>query len=131
MKDVFVDWKPIAELPAELFLFHVETEFKGITILLKELTPEENIVKIVFNSVLCQRITQETGRSRMFHEYGITGFKTSKNSEFLRWFTEESFGIFDEWELTHYLIITEEHVIDVISGLPVLVELTKERYPSA
>lgn len=117
-KDVYEIWEPLGDIPSNLVFFKLDNDFKGITIILKELGSEETILKIVFDGVLSYRVTQETGRTTFFKEYPITNFMKSKDSEFLRWFYRESGEFFGEWDLTHFLIVTEDNVIDVISGPP-------------
>lgn len=121
--DIYETWNLIEELPNNLYFHGLNDEAGGLTVLLKELGSNDRVLRIKFTGVLGYRVVQEAGRLKTLHENpSLVGFETSTNSEFLRWFDEESRGMFDDSGLIHYAICSSDNIIDVISGPPVSVE---------
>lgn len=125
--DKFEIWEPIKDIPKDLYFYGLEYTSDSLIVLLKELEVENRVLKITFNGVLSYRVSQETARSKTLHENAsLREFRVATNSEFLRWFQEESFEIFEGWDLKHYYICNIDNIIDVISGPPVKAEWVSE-----
>tara|TARA_B100001094_G_C17955249_1_gene682645 strand:- start:143 stop:550 length:408 start_codon:yes stop_codon:yes gene_type:complete len=77
-------------------------------------------IEICFDSVVSYRSADEGSRMRFLDECpdGILGDKILigvKNSQYLNWFMNECHHIYDESELNHYIIITSDSIIDVLT----------------
>jgi len=117
-------WKPIDEIPYDdLYFFKSNDHLGKLQIWLKVLGNEDEMLEIKFNGVQAYRIVQESARLKSLSEYpSLRKFRTSTDSEFLKWFEEESVEQFSDWGLVHYILFNIDNVIDVITGLPVSVE---------
>jgi len=121
--DNFEPWERTESLPQNLYFYGLESGVGNITVLLKGLDTEDKILKLTFIGVLSYRVTQETARTKTIYENpNLRGFKVATNSEYLRWFKEESAGMFDDMNLMHYFISNIDNIIDIIGGPPVKVE---------
>jgi|GEM_PF-502466 len=129
--DTFEIWQPIEGFKKDVYFFNLQDDGE-LTISVKELDNDNQTLSITFNSALCYRITDESSRNRTTHSTPtFRGFKISKDSEFLRWFKDESSGIHEGRDLKHYLICNIDNVIDVISMVPPQVELQFGTIPSS
>jgi len=117
-------WKPIDEIPYDdLYFFKSNDHLGKLQIWLKVLGNEDEMLEIKFNGVQAYRIVQESARLKSLSEYpSLRKFRTSTDSEFLKWFEEESVEQFSDWGFVHYILCNIDNVIDVITGLPVSVE---------
>ena len=117
--DKYEIWNPVSDILDDIYFYESRYNGKDLTILLKKLDSANETLVINFKSVLGYRIINESGRIKTLYEIPtFNGFRFSIDSEFLRWFIEESGGIFDDLQLTHYVICNINNVIDVISSLP-------------
>lgn len=90
-----------------------------LSIFVSQSGSDENL-KISFSSVYSYRNTNESYRLKtsFVREGKIpTLLSIVENSTFLRWFQEESQYIYSEENLRHFMIFTNEEVIDVISNI--------------
>lgn len=125
MKDTgyYEIWKPIPNLPNDLVFISMKNESGDLVVLLKELDNQNRLLQFVFKNIIGYRVFPEGSRLKTINDIpSFGGFRISSNSEFLKWFKEESGGIFEEWNLKHYLICNMDNIIDVISGSSVNVE---------
>ena len=113
-------WEPSEDIPyGDLYFLGIKDDSSELTISLGILGSERTL-EVKFSAVLGYRITQESARLRSLGEsVSLNRFRTSLSSDFLNWFKEESLNLFDELELTHYVICNTDNIIDVITGNPV------------
>lgn len=84
---------------------------------------DENInskIKIVFDWIYSFRATDEGDLLKMQDELKgqmVTGIYTVERSNYLSWFNEQSYNIHDGDLISHYLIVTGDDVIDVLSSV--------------
>lgn len=84
---------------------------------------DENInskIKIVFDWIYSFRATDEGDLLKMQDELKgqmVTGIYTVERSNYLSWFNEQSSNIHDGDLISHYLIVTGDDVIDVLSSV--------------
>lgn len=113
----YIDWNPIKDDYEELFFLKLEYEYNYLIVSLKELAGNQRVLQIKFSGVMGYRVFQEGSRQKTINEnLTYRGFKMTTDSEFINWFKEESYGIFDDWDLKHYIITNINNVIDVICG---------------
>ena len=111
----YLEWDPISHIN-DLFIWNIESGANTSKIILKQFGESSKLLEIEFIEVMSFRLTQETARSKSSYENkSFNGFKIVEDSKYLRWLQEESFKIFDDWPLTHYLICTVDCVIDIIT----------------
>lgn len=83
-------------------------------------TVEMNKSRVVFDWVHSFRITDEGDLLKMQDDLNgqmITGIYTVEESQYLAWFNEQSANTHDGDNITHYLIVTGDDVIDVLSSV--------------
>lgn len=79
-----------------------------------------NKFRIVFEWIHSFRVTDESNLLKMQNELEgkmVTGVYTVEKSSYLSWFNEQSANIHDADFLNHYLIVTSDDVIDVLSSV--------------
>lgn len=122
-------WQPIEGIPQTLYLYNLKYDCKNLIINLYDKDLNSPILNINFGDFLAFRIMDEgnflkepceidEAVTKMQLEPGSfqrwTLF-TIDNSRYLRWFHEESAGIYADLEIVHYLIATQDDMIDVLS----------------
>ncbi|MCE0829013.1 hypothetical protein LVQ78_23805 [Buttiauxella sp. A2-C2_NF] len=85
-----------------------------------------NKFKVVFDWIHSFRLTDEGDLLKMQEEQNgemLTGIYVVDKSTYLEWFTDQSIGIHDGESITHYLIVTSNDVIDVLSSVTPLISV--------
>ncbi|WP_316794730.1 hypothetical protein [Pedobacter frigoris] len=120
----FDSWEPINQIPYDELYFSGIKDLLGKVVLhLKVLGNENKMLEIKFDGVQAYRVVQEYGRLKSLNENpSMRKFRTSVNSDFLKWFEEESLGQFRESNLVHYMVSNIDNIIDVIARQPVSIE---------
>jgi len=101
----------------QLFMSSLLDSSKGLIISLSEPATGRQI-EICFPPVYSYRNTNESYRLKTLHFIGEelpTLVSIVENSSFLKWFHDESQGIYEENNLKHFMIFTGEEFVDVIS----------------
>ncbi|MDI6457934.1 hypothetical protein QL193_21280 [Cronobacter muytjensii] len=83
-----------------------------------------NNFKIIFDWVHSFRLTNESDLLKMQEEQNgqlLVGLYTVDSSGYMKWFAEQSAGIHDGEEITHYLIATSDDVIEILSSVEPLI----------
>ena len=97
--------------------------FYRLKALLQDIGPSNKILEIFYSSFLSYRVTEESGRLKTLYENNSLGaYNIAKDSSFLRWFNEESHGVFSEEVLLHYNVISSNKIIDIVSSHPPVVK---------
>ncbi|MCL9674582.1 hypothetical protein [Citrobacter sp. MNAZ 1397] len=81
-------------------------------------------IDIVFDWVHSFRVTDEGDLLKLQDELNgqmLTGIYLVEGSEYLIWFNNQSANIHDNDEIVHYLIVTSDDVIDVLSSVKPLI----------
>lgn len=115
---------------------------ENVRLYLKELTDSVNELKIQFDDVrlgltltltfsnaYCYRVANESYRLKFLREFGAgidALVSVSTDSEFIRWFHEQSDEVYIDNGLSHYTICSTDDVIDVISSSPCTAFLDKQ-----
>jgi len=79
-----------------------------------------NKIRVVFDWVHSFRVTDEGDLLKMQDELNgqmLKGVYTIEGSHYLTWFNEQSANIHEGGSIAHYLIVTGEDVIDVLSSV--------------
>ncbi|RTY57547.1 hypothetical protein EKL29_10800 [Pantoea sp. YU22] len=75
---------------------------------------------VTFEWIHSFRVTDEGDLLKMQDDLNgqmITGIYTVEGSHYLSWFNEQSANIHDEGSINHYLIVTGDDVIEVLSSV--------------
>ncbi|WNY85078.1 hypothetical protein NNQ28_21925 (plasmid) [Cronobacter dublinensis] len=83
-----------------------------------------NNFKIIFDWVHSFRLTNESDLLKMQEEQSgqlLAGIYIVDRSGYMKWFAEQSAGIHDTEEITHYLLATSDDVIDILSSVEPLI----------
>ena len=119
----YEEWKANENLPDKFYLNQLVHEKGQLRILFKELDLQsQEQLSVIFKSYLAYRIVQESGRLKSLENDDLKSFKKTTESEFISWFKEEALGIYDDQELTHYVIVNLDNIVDIISEFPPFVE---------
>lgn len=81
---------------------------------------EMNKIRVVFDWVHSFRVTDEGDLLKMQDDLNgqmVTGIYKVEGSHYLAWFNEQSANTHDGDNITHYLIVTDDDVIDVLSSV--------------
>ncbi len=81
----------------------------------------KNNLRLVLNFgiVYCYRVTNESYRLKFLEETEgkLSGIvSTTSNSDFLHWFHEESKNIYINNNVIHFLVVSADDVIDILSS---------------
>lgn len=82
--------------------------------------------KVMFDWIHSFRLTDEGDLLKMQEEQNgemVTGVYIVEKSIYLEWFTNQSAGIHDSEFITHYLIVTSDEVVDVLSSVSPLISV--------
>ena len=109
------DWFDLDEL---------KDEADVLTVVL--LDKQSKRVKITFDSYLSFRKIHESFALSILHSLGQQVMLPStlieaKDSDYLRWFRTEGNGIVENFQITHYLILTVDAIIEVLTEEPTTV----------
>jgi len=82
--------------------------------------------KVMFDWIHSFRLTDEGDLLKMQEEQNgkmLTGVYIVEKSIYLEWFTNQSAGIHDSEFITHYLIVTSDEVVEVLSSVSPLISV--------
>ena len=111
----FEPWVPLNELPCRLYCEGIHDDYEGFRILLKGESLTDNMIRISFDGPLIYRYNSECSKSLILFEPGKRALYRTKESDWLDWFSVESCEVYGERDLVHYVLLTVESCIEVIS----------------
>ncbi len=126
MSEEWIKWEPLKELPSQYYIDSVSDTRKAFCIVLSDSNDSKNQIKFIFEGpVDSYRKTEETFTfsilDHIHKKYGA-GFY-NKNSFFkivnsldIRALSEQSYGIAESRNLTHYVFWGLDSLVDVISA---------------
>lgn len=93
----------------------------ALELVLSSIPPgKTDTIRVVFEWVHSFRVTDEGDLLKMQGELNglmLTGIYKVEDSRYLAWFNEQSANIHDYGSITHYLVVTGDDVIDVLSSI--------------
>ena len=142
MQEQLIRWNPIKEkiIKERYYIDFLIDKAEALEIVLINCTNENKKIKIIFDgSVETYRKTDETYRLDSLHAWKKIIIKDSSssnffqiiNSSYLKWLSEESGGLSDyrassEPPLTHFVIMDDDCILDIVAGYEPKVELINE-----
>jgi hypothetical protein len=122
--DIFKRWQPHEAVPTRVQIASIRDEDEGLSITIASQGSGETIVKLVFSGVVAYRNINESFRLRTWQSHEMKGSSSLliiEESSWLKCLRDESCGVLDEFELTHYAIYTEDDCVDVAAKMAPLV----------
>jgi len=117
IKNQLIKWIPINGIPDIFYLDSIFDGKDGVYFNLScDLENEEKVLVIYFDSLFSYRVTNESYRLKfiMVHNIEKPSFFIVKDSSYISWFKDESFHVYQS-NILHYIILTGNDIIDVIS----------------
>ena len=134
-KEKWIKWESMEGIPQTLYLKELKYDYGGLTLNLmgKDTTPN---LTIHFTGFFACRMIDEGDLLKASHEVekAVTEMKTEKDSIYkwslftvedslyLQWFHEQSLDTHKNDEITHYIILTPDDLIEVLhSEIPTVI----------
>lgn len=120
----FEKWIPIDNLAGTLYLEAIHDDYEGFRLLLKGGAEQDKVLRITFDPALSYRNTDEGDLLKTINTQNFGGWSlyVVSNSDYLRWFSEESHGVHEGEDIIHYAIYTPNDCLDILSSYPPKVE---------
>jgi hypothetical protein len=116
IQEQYVKWTPVTSIPNSMYCEGIHDDYEGFRILLKGKNANDPILRIHFDSTIAYRNIEEGKRPKTLER--ITEKSTLyivKNSNWLKWISNESFGMYDNLDIIHFAIYSLNDWIDVLS----------------
>lgn len=123
-------WIPVDGIPSTFYNESVLDDKSGLTLTFKDDIKDQIVLIVKFEGlVLSYRNTDEGSLGKMLHDlqnqYDTTEWSlfNLENSEYIQWFLSQSGKIYSEKEINHYVFLTSDDVIEVLSTYKPSVQL--------
>ena len=126
MNEIWTQWKPVEGLAPKYDIDLVVDTMDNFKIVLSEMDNSQKRLEVHFDSgVDVYRLTDESYWRNSLHEidekysedfYGKWTFFKVKNSAYLSWLSEESFGISDSRDFIHFAFLGVDSILEVITN---------------
>jgi hypothetical protein len=122
MSERYKEWNETKHWPSNLYLQALHDDYEGFRLLLEDKVTGA-VYRLAFDSNLAYRNIDEGDLLRstatlIKTRTSIVTVYEVENSEWLRWFREESNGKYDSQKIYHWTITTPNDWIDVLSIEP-------------
>lgn len=120
-------WEPVSGIPQKLYNDSLTDNEDGLIMEFSDSNLEKKVIVQFEEGVLSYRNTDEGSLVKTWSEldrqhreslYGDWTLFKVKNSGYLKWFLEESMGIYKHEKVEHYVFATPDDVIEVLSAYP-------------
>lgn len=112
-------WQPIDNIPDRLYLEGLYDDYEGFRLLLRSENSQEGIIRIRFDAHLAYRNTDESERLQTLNNHiqlcGHWPLFIVEESDFTEWLIVESYVIRNATDIVHYMIVTPNDIVDVLS----------------
>jgi hypothetical protein len=115
---LYQQWNPLESIPDRLYCEAIHDDYEGFRILLKGQETDSPTFRLAFDSPLAYRNIDEGRLLRtlnLIKDREKASLYEVKNSPWVKWFHDESLGIYEGRDLIHYAIITANDCIDVLT----------------
>lgn len=127
----WVPWQPHDKIGAKLDLVSFLFDENGIFIRLRDLDTSEDY-ELKYDSVFSFRNSDEGRRLRLLNTlseiYGDRFYKEwsifkVESSDYLKWFHEETYGMYESYDIEHHVYITSNDILEIVTAhAPILTE---------
>ncbi len=124
-KILYQKWTPLESIPDRLHCEAIHDDYEGFRILLRGEEANSRTLRLVFESPLAYRNIDEGSLLRtlnLIKDREKSSLYIVGNSPWVKWFHEESLGIYEGRKLIHYALITANDCIDVLTEFEPQVE---------
>ncbi len=117
-------WIPMDDIPAVLYLEGLHDDYEGFRILLRGAAPIGKMLRIAFDPAFSYRRIDEGDLLQRMKAVCNPSWPLLlvSNSEYLAWFHRESLDRYQGVDIKHYLILTSNDCVEVLSSFPPKVE---------
>ncbi len=134
MKEEWTRWLPIEKMGGKYYVDEIKDNMIEFKVIFCNSVEEDKKVSIIFDKwVLAYRSTYESIRQKtinsLYEKYGIdffsecTFFKV-RNSEYIEWVSEQSYGVFDSEELIHFSFVAADSIVDIVASYEPIIEFS-------
>lgn len=126
MQEQWIKWEPISHLAANYYVESISESLDGFFLILFNSENRQDKVMVKFTrSVDSFRRTTETFTyltiDSLDDRYGANfyvnwAFFKIKNSQYLKWMNEQSYGISEERNFMHFCFLAVDSIVDVIAN---------------
>lgn len=126
MKEKWIKWEPMGNLAHNYYVESITESLDGLRLVLFDSEkPADKILIRFAKSVDSFRRTTETFTyltiDTLAEIYGTDfyekwAFFKVENSEYLKWMSEQSYGISEERDFTHFCFLAVDSIVDVIAN---------------
>jgi hypothetical protein len=137
MEIELIKWEPVANLGSRYYIDDILDLEEGFIVFLKESHTDAHVIKITFeDSVISYRKTIESMQFKILDEiieqYGSELHKSWSlfkyvKSPYIEWLIEQSYGIGNSYNLTHYFILGSDSTLDIIATYEPKVEIIQNK----
>ena len=116
----FIDWNPVDNIPKSIFVEQLIDDYDGLRIILQGKNPYDRKLEIFFFDRIFYRNTDESYFLRTIDNIGKRGSSLLivNNSLLTKWIHNESYGVYQDKNITHYLILSGNDCIDILTSTP-------------
>lgn len=127
MIEKWTKWEPVMDLPDKIFLEKLIDDKKGLTIEFNDELETTEIIVNFENSVVSYRNSDEGKRLNTLEflneKYGKIfysnwSFFKVNNSLYLKWLNDETYDMYTDYNIEHYVFLTSNDIVDVLSSYP-------------
>jgi hypothetical protein len=114
-----VKWEPIYGLPRRLDTPSLTSDHEGgFRLILAEPCAEGRAFSVEFDKPLAFRSVNESYRLKLIESLTELPWPTFKveNSAWIEWFHDQTYGIYRDWGVEHFVVLGED-VVEVLSAL--------------
>lgn len=117
-------WEPVNGIPTRIYNDSLVDSKEGLIITFSNETNTKNLIATFDGIVLSYRNTDEGSLLKMLNylhqQYGTEFYSQwplfkVENSAYLNWFLTESSGIYESRKVEHYVFLTPNDIIEVLS----------------
>lgn len=137
MREVWKKWNPINDDFGKMYLEELIKTKGAMKILLK--SEEQNIaLKFLFDGEVLSFCCSDEGRrlktiNELDKKYGTDFYKNQsyfikENSRYVNKFNKETYNIYNNFKILHYVFLLSDDVIDILSAFPPRVSIIKNNY---
>ncbi|OGB83277.1 hypothetical protein A3F66_01790 [candidate division TM6 bacterium RIFCSPHIGHO2_12_FULL_32_22] len=121
-KEQWIKWNSIADLANSYYIESIKDDINGLRIFLVDEKNNKNRLEVIFENFEAYRNIDESYRTVLFKDLyknkncaNWTFFKV-ENSTYLKWLSMQSDGWIDYIKRYHYMFVTLDSVLDVVSS---------------
>ena len=124
MSEEWAKWEPLEGVSSKMYIEKLVNDKNGTLLVFKSEDDNDTIQVLFQNSILSLRSTDEGRRLKTINfleeKYGTdfyakwTFFKVA-NSTYVEWFNQETYDIYTSYNIEHYVFMTSDDVVEILS----------------